>query len=338
MTSGEPQSDLTLPARAPSAAAPQPIRSKYGRSLSFLQFKLRLTAELREFWYLTNSTFYAQRWVQSLQGNQRPATLGAYPGDGEYNFHSLDIPPSEFELIAPSVRDQLRNMAVVALVTTFEVYLSETLKRILVLEPTLLNTSGLEFTAPQIVDWLSSATPGVPFADTAGERLLRNKSHMEMIEKVSRFARADVIKGHSASVETWSNWVLARNSIVHLGGSVSFELAKAWPGRFPAAGATVHLSDKEVAHVGYLALRLASAIDSRAVDSVITDRDSHLLARELFARYGMADPRSLSRAVSKHLETKFSKNQAEKAVADQRRQGDIGGFQFSEQLIAAICP
>lgn len=284
------------------------------KSLAFAKFKVSLEAEIRTFWHILSCQEYATRWLN--QANPKPDHLSKYPGDNRNPFKSIDLSIPEFISHSPYIQDFVRENAVVSFITAFEFYLFETLERLIYIDPSLINDSSIPIEAKEISQvtdqdirrWL---------ATKVADKYLRNKSHSEMIARIDKFAKSGV--GKRPEVEEWNKWSLVRNAVVHTSRFVTNDLASAWPDRFRSVGSPLHLTDKEVARVHHLALTLSSAIDERAIQSTIKDRDATVLARELFIQKGLDSPRAIRKELDRIIQSKISVPVIEKILSNQRK-------------------
>ncbi|HEV7905582.1 MAG TPA: hypothetical protein VGO96_17205 [Pyrinomonadaceae bacterium] len=308
----------------------------YGRSLAYLQFQARLTSEIRNFWYLNNSTHYAKRWIESIPSEDIPATLGKFKGDEDHPFTSLDIPPNVFMDTQSDVLSSLRENTVVTFVTALEVYLFNAVERTIFLHPACMKDSGLTFTASELAGFMDKDEPKVAFASAVADKYMRNKSHAEMIKKLAKMIQSGVATSLKSDVEEWNKWSLVRNSIVHVGRGVSQDLYEVWKTRFTSVESPLNIKDREVVRVHHLALKIAKELDSRFIETTVKSSDAELFARELFVLYGISNPSQLSSQVSRILKCKFSKSNAERALALQRQGEKIIGFRFTPEMFKGV--
>ncbi|MBU9454707.1 hypothetical protein [Burkholderia multivorans] len=301
------------------------------KSVAFLKFRTLLEQEIRTFWHVMASLEYAERWLSS---NAAPR-LTLFPGDNKYPFRAIDIPPAEFIAGQPAVAQHIRENALVSFVTTFECFLFELLERLIYIQPDLVSDSDMQISVKQ----LAIAVPEDMrrwLAAKVADKYLRNKTHAEMIFRLDTLCKAGVSKQLSAEVAEWSLWSLARNSIVHTSRQVTVDLSKAWPTRFPTSGGQLNLQNKELARVHHLALKIAAAIDARAIASVIHKKDELLIARELFVQRGIDQPNALKSALSRVVSVKSTRPELERMLAEKRRGNNADRWELSVRDLGLI--
>lgn len=172
------------------------------------------------------------------------------------------------------------------------------------------------------------------FAHRMADKYSRNKSHGDLIARLATLVKSGVTNEHASECREWELWVLVRNSIVHLGGIVSSNLAAAWPAKYGSEGTPIALSDKDVMRAAHVSRVIARALDRRLVQVIIHDHDQALMAQEIFIRTGESNPKKLSALVSKRLGTNMKPSRAAEAVAAQKR-GDVveHGFSFVDEML-----
>jgi hypothetical protein len=285
------------------------------KSIAFLKFKSLLEQEIRTFWHVLASLEYAERWLATAA----PATLAAHPGDKKYPFNAIDISPADFVAEQVLVASHIRENALVSFVTTFECYLSELIERLIYLEPSLVMDSDLQISAKEMAEVVPNTDMRRWLARRVTDKYLRNKTHGAMIERIDKFCKAGVSKSLESEIQEWSRWSLVRNSIVHTSRQVTPDLSAAWPTRFPTAGGAITLENKELSRIHHLALKIASAIDKRAIATLIHKRDEALIAREIFIQRGTSDATALRSVLGNIMPIKITKIDLEGMLAAQRR-------------------
>ncbi|GAB3444379.1 hypothetical protein NX773_15785 [Massilia solisilvae] len=295
------------------------------KSIAFLKFKVLLEREIRSFWHILASLEYAERWLQS-HGALR---LASSPGDNRYPFRAINITPDEFVSEQNAVRSHLLENTLVSFVTTFECFLAELLERVLYLNPSLLADSDVPFQARQLCLVVGTTDMRRWLAAQMTDKYLRNKTHKEMISRLDTLCKAGVSGALSSEIDEWTKWSLVRNSIVHTSRQVTEELSKAWPQRFPTARGGLDLTNEELARVHHLAIKIAQAIDVRAVQTRIGKHDELLLARELFVQNGMAEPSALVAALSHVGRVQVSKKDVERMLAAHKKGNLSDSWQLS---------
>ncbi|MCK9382009.1 MAG: hypothetical protein M0P95_13230 [Sulfuritalea sp.] len=295
------------------------------KSIAYLKFRSLLEQEIRTFWHLLSSLEYAERWLIE----EKPVRLTLHPGDDRYPFRAIDISPAEFVSEQADISSHLRENTLVSFVTTFECYLSELLERLIYLEPSLLNDSDLQIPAKEMAGAVQDSDMKRWLAVKVTDKYLRNKTHAAMISRMDTFCKAGVSKSLANEIAEWSRWALVRNSIVHTSRQVTAELAKEWPERFPTAGGPVTLENKELARIHHLALKIADAIDARAVATRIHKHDELLIAREIFVHRGISEPNKLKAALGSVMPVRVTRIDIEKMLAAQRRGNHLDAWELS---------
>lgn len=302
------------------------------KSVAFLKFRSLLEQEIRTFWHVLASLEYGERWLAT----HKPPRLALFAGDNRYPFRAIDIPPAEFIAEQSGVASHIRENAVVSFVTSFECYLSELLERLMYLEPGLLADSDMQMQAKDIAAAVQGQDMRRWLAARVADKYLRNKTHAAMILRMDTFCKSGVAKQLSSEMDEWSQWSLVRNSIVHTSRQVTAELSSAWPARFPTPGGPLKLENKELARVPHLAIKLAEAIDARAVASVIQKRDELLIARELFVQRGVNQPNALKAALAGIMRAKSTRIELERMLAEQRRGTNGDRWELSARDLGLI--
>lgn len=285
------------------------------KSIAYLKFKTLLEQEIRTFWHLLTSLEYSERWLAT----NNPSRLTLHPGDNRYPFKAIDISPGEFLAEQIAVASHLRENTLVSFVTTFECYLSELLERVLYLDPSLLSDSDMPVTAKELCDVVANSDMRRWLATKVTDKYLRNKTHKEMINRIDKFCESGVSKALANEIEEWSLWSLVRNSIVHTSRQVTSELSKAWPTRFPTAGGRTDITNEELARIHHLALKIAGAIDSRAVKTRIQKHDELLIAREAFVQKGIAEPNALVATISSLMRVKTTQTDVRRMLSAHKK-------------------
>lgn len=302
------------------------------RSVAFLKFRSLLEQEIRTFWHVVASLEYAERWLNSAM----PSKLTAHPGDDRYPFRAIDISTSEFLEEQTQVLSHIRENALVSFVTAFECYIAELLERLIYLNPALVADSDIQITAKELAETAPMSNIKRWLAVKVADKYLRNKTHAAMISRLDKFCKAGISKSMATEIEEWSRWSLVRNSIVHTSRQVTPELSKSWCVRFPSAGAPIILENKELARIHHLALKIAAAIDGRAISTVIRKQDELLIAKELFIQRGIGEPNILKATLGKVMRVKVTKIDLEKMLADQRRGRQLDSWALTMRELTNI--
>lgn len=331
-----PRSDGLCERRA-MATLSQPNHRLYnGYSIPFVRFRAALETEIRLAHYCRTSFIYASRWWEQHQGSYGRIT--DYPGDAGRPFSSIDVTVNDYR---GAVREEaiagVRANQIINVHTAFEVYLVDLVRRMIYLQPGLIEESGLNIAAGVLAAKITTTNVRSWFANLIAEHHMYNKSHTEMIEWVDRTCKFGILNGQKPLVKQWKKWSLIRNELIHGGRDIGLRLAKMWPERF---GARQALDDADTTNCHTTAHDLAAAIDVQARRSIIHDEDSKVFVREIFVRYGTNDAAALSRRVWAHLKAKLSKNEVQAAIAYQQRTGEspILGCSCLEQVIASVGP
>jgi len=273
------------------------------KSVAFLKFRSLLEHEIRTFWHVIASLEYAERWLSSAV----PKKLTAHPGDNRYPFKAIDISTPEFLNEQMQVSSHIRENALVSFVTAFECYLAELLERLIYLDPSLIADSDLQIPAKDLAEAVPTTDIRRWLAAKVADKYLRSKTHAAMIARLDTFCKAGISRSMATDIEEWSRWSLVRNSIVHTSRQVTPELSKSWSARFPTAGAPIVLENKELARIHHLALKIAEAIDLRAVSTVIHKHDELLIARELFIQRGLSEANVLKATLGGIMRAKVTR-------------------------------
>lgn len=300
-----------------TSAKPKALKpKKFGKSLTFVNFKISLQNEIRLFWHTLASQEFSRRWLLAIP--TPPAQLSKYPGDNCNPFKSIDLSVPDFLSHTAAASAAIRENSVVSFITAFEFYLFEMLERLIYIEPSLIDDSSMPIEAKELItikgdnlrQWL---------ATKIADKYLRNKSHAEMILKIDKFTKAGVSSSLKNEITEWHKWSLVRNAVVHTSRFATLDLTQAWPDRFKTVGEPLNLTDKDVARVHHLALTISVAIDKRAVETIVKKMDARLLVRELFVQNGQQDPRRIRLLLNHILQTPIPVVEIEKILADQRK-------------------
>lgn len=306
-----------------------------GISLSLLKFKKNMETEIKTYWYYRTSFEYAARWWNGIPAEERPGKICEYPGDMTVPFKCIDISLEEYLNMKNDVLDAIRGNKIINIVTTFETYLYDALKRAIFIRPDIIKNSEMEFKAKILSKGLESDN----FRDWLSEHIvskyIRNESHKSMIEKIDRMILGGIVNGQASLIKEWVKITTLRNTLVHRGREVSSELSKAWQDRFPVPEVPIVLDDDDIIKTNSVASKLAKKIDEQFIRTTIGFNDARLLCRVLFLKDRTQSESNISMRVSKLLKCGFNKNLANSAVTYQKRTREhIAGFEFTEALIA----
>ncbi len=304
------------------------------KSLAFLKFGLRHVNELRSFWFHQVMTQYGLRWLQEHE-TEIPGKITCFPGDDKTPFVNLGATPSEILSLESKHSQMLVHSAIVRLVTVFENYLYDCIQRTVFIEPKVLEKSEIKLSASEVASAIESQGIKAWFAHYVADKLCRSSAPKELITRVDGFLQAGMIAPLEAEIKEWVQWTLVRNSIAHLGGDISVELANAWKHRFPNPGTPILLHYSDVLRLAFISRTLAKRLDSGQRAKSFRVYDRNLLAHELFVRNGIDDPRQLSVEVSSILSVPLSKTHAEQLLKSFRQGAFVDeGITITEEMLA----
>jgi hypothetical protein len=310
-------------------------------SLCLLHFKQKIVRQVRTYWYVASSAkFSARWWEQTVQQEGQKGTLTQFNDVQGYPFCAIDLTPTSF---LASERDALgivTENAIVAIATALEVYLTDMVRRTVFLRPDFLEKGDHKFTSGEIAATLVKGEPIERWlANVMAEKITRGKSDRDMIDGVMRLIKRSLDQTGELARDTWIRWSYVRNAIVHAGGLVTEDLARVWPGRFPASSVPLRLMSEDLMACQAEAQALVAAVDSHYLKSVVGPEDCKLLVRELFVRHGIEDRTLLAKITGAHLREKFGVGEVQKALEYQRKYNpkpDQEGIIFSEDILAQM--
>jgi len=305
------------------------------RSLSFKKFQLRLTEDLRTYWYYQTAFEYSRRWWETRTEAELPQTLAQNPGDRGRPYSGVDISVSEFLDLGPRLASILSGNTIINTVTAFEVYLQDSVKRIVYVDPARMFDSEMTFTGGDVAAAIAGGVTRRWFADEVARRYMYNKSHGEMITRLGSLLGRNLKNAHKSELAKWNRIIVLRNALVHTGRQVTSSLKHAWPERFGSTHSATSLGDNDVIVCHAAAFALAESLDRHIQEVVLKKEDQYLLAREIFVQFGLQDASGLAREVSALLQCRFSKNDAERALARQRRYNSNPSeeFDFTPEML-----
>ena len=299
-------------------------------SLAFQKFKKTIESEIRYYWQVTTSIIYTERWWSNIKIEDWPVRLSEYANDKVNPFNSIDIPVNEYLRYNNQIKNVTVENSIVSFITSFEVYLLDVTRRIIFLNPEIIDDSSMPFEAKDIACGLTKHNAREWFSNRVASNYMRNKTHLKMLKWMESLAKIDLFKTHKSIVEEWNKWTYVRNAIVHSGREVTEDLAKIWPEKFSTVNANLNLTDKDVVRVHYLAIEIAKKIDSRIIETTIKDEDGFLLIKELFVRFGYENVSEISQKIYKILNHKLGKMVVEQQLAKQKKNNsEIEGWFFS---------
>jgi hypothetical protein len=308
-----------------------------GYSLPYIKFIVRHEHELRVHWHSLAALDYARRWLTGLAPADVPVKLADFPGDKRSPFTNVDISPAAYVGHSAGVASSISQRTLVQIVTVFETYIYDAFQRAVFLDPDLVKDSKVSFEASRLASAVRRSDVRAWFAHQMADRYSRSLTHGELISRLAKLAKSGVLQQHGDEYAEWQRWVLVRNSIVHLGGSVSTELAAAWPSKFASEQAPILLVDKDIIRAAHVSRLLSKNLDKRLVQEVIGDQDQALMAQEIFIRSGVSDPKKLSSAISKRSGANMKPSIAAKAIAAQKRgNAMVHGFMFIDEMLPVV--
>jgi hypothetical protein len=305
-----------------------------GISLSLLKFRKIMEIEITTYWYYRTSFEYSVRWWNSIPVEEKPETICKYPGDMTVPFKHIDITPENYINMQNDVLASIRGNKIINIVTAFETYLYDVLKRAIFIKPDIIKNSEMEFNAKLLSKGLKSENFKEWLSEHMVSKYIRNESHKSMIEKIDRMILGGIVNGQSELIKEWVKITTLRNTLVHRGREVSPELSKAWQEKFPDSEVPIILDDDDIVKTHSVASNLANKIDKQAIRTTIGFNDAKLLSRVLFLKDRNQSESNISMRVSKLLKCGFDKNLATSSIAYQKRTRErIAGFEFTAALI-----
>lgn len=300
------------------------------KSLSLQKFYKSIEAEIRNYWQISTGLIYAERWWQTVSEDTWPTVITKYPGDNHTPFSSIVLSPKKYIENIPVTIQLTRESAIVGFITAFEVYMLDLVRRLIYLDPMVIDESQMPFEAKEISKVLGKEDFREWFSSKVADKYMRNKTHLKMILRIQAILKYDLKKSKGDLIEEWNKWTYVRNAIVHNGREVSEDLHREWPEKFTRISAPLALLDKDLIRVQYLAVELAKLIDSIAITNIIKQQDAVLLIREIFIRFGTEDSKQLKRDINAILNHKIKTPDIDKALAFQRRtNAETRGYTFS---------
>lgn len=305
------------------------------KTVNFVVFKRRLTAEIRNYWYCRTAFEYSARWWKEENRVAEYEYITKYPGDNTQLFSSIDIPPAEYVSAKDDVLWSIRGNAITNIVTAFETYLYYQLKRAIYLKPDLIEESGIQFSAGELASGYSMLDHREWLAEAVVSKYIRNNSHRKMIEKVDRLIKGGVLNGQPELIDRWCRIVTLRNALIHNAKKVNKELVEEWPEKCTKIGEDIVLGDEDVVPVHFVAYELARKIDAQFQRTTIEGEDARTLARVIYLMDRTRTHGQVADAVFKILNYRFSRDMANSAIAFQKKsRAHIPDFNFMEEIVA----
>ena len=306
------------------------MAKSFGKSLALQKFIKILEGQIRNYWQIQTAIIYSQRWWGTIPAANLPQTLAKYPGDSGMPFSSIDISPEQFLHNASNVQTLNLDNSIVNIITEFEVYLFDIVKRLIYLYPSLIADSEMPMEASEIGSAINSGEPREWFAHKITDKYLRNKTHLKMIQKIQKVIKYNIDPAYKSKIEDWNKWTYVRNAIIHSGREVSQDLQRTWPEKYPNIGVQIALTDKDFVSLHGLALQLAKVVDERIMTLYIKNADAVLLVREFFVKDGYDNNKDLSRRINLILNYRMNPTEVDKALGYQRRtNAKVDDWRFS---------
>ncbi|MFQ2156063.1 hypothetical protein ACK33E_06445 [Aeromonas hydrophila] len=304
------------------------------KSIAFKIFKRRLTAEIRSYWYCRTSFEYSERWWKEDHKHKKINLITQHPGDNTQLFSSIDISPDEYISCKNDVLWSVRGNAITNIVTAFETYLYYQTKRAIYINPSLIEDSGIVFTAGEIASSFNHYDQQDWLADQVVSKYIRNNSHSKMIKKIDKLIKGGLSSGEKDLIDRWTRKVTLRNALIHNAKLVNTELTQEWPEKFSNLGQPIQLDDGDIVRTQFVAYTLAQKIDNQFNRTVISDHDAKLLARVVYLHKRDFTFGQIADVVFKILNYSCTRDQAESAVAYQNRtRARIPDFTMMEELV-----
>lgn len=254
---------------------------------------------------------YANRWLEGRNLDK----LSDYMGDNRYPFLAVNKKSENFIDTSDEVIWRIRENFLVSIVTVFEGYLFDVCERVLYLDPSILLDSDIKIDVKEIAQVAKDGDVRRWLAKTISQKYIRNKTHIEMMDRVGKLCQFTIKNEQKPLIEQWKKWSLVRNSIVHTSRQVTDELSQVWKDRFPDSGKRLNIVNEDIGGIINLSNKLASAIDKRAIASRIHKKDELLLAREIFVHFGLEKYNVILSKINKVMRTNIKKEEIEKMIA-----------------------
>lgn len=304
------------------------------KSIAFKIFQRRLTAELRSYWFCRTSFIYTERWWNEGGKKDSINLITQYTGDNNQVFGSIDISPQKYIDSTNDVLWSVRGNAITNIVTAFETYLYYQTKRAIYIKPSLIKSSGVEFTAGEIASSFTHHDQQDWLAEQVVSKFIRNNSHSKMIKKIDSLIKGGLSNGEKELIDRWTRKVTLRNALIHNAKLVNAELTQEWPEKFSISGVPIQLDDGDIVRTQYVAYELAKKIDAQFQRTIIDFEDARLLARVAYLHRSNLTHGQIADLVVKILSYPLTKAQAESAIAYQRKtRARISDFTIIEELI-----
>ncbi|EOF7240463.1 hypothetical protein I6M88_20380 [Citrobacter sedlakii] len=304
------------------------------RSIAFKIFQRRLTAEIRSYWYCRTSFEYTKRWWEEHEKYKDVNLITQYPGDNTTLFSSIDISPVEYLQCKDDVLWSVRGNTLTNIVTAFETFLYYQTKRAIYINPSLIEESGIEFTAGEIASSFNHYDQQDWLAEQVVSKYIRNNSHTKMIKKIDKLIKGGLSNGEKVLIERWTRKVTLRNALIHNAKLINIELTEEWPEKFSNIGQAIQLDDGDIVRTQSVAYKLAQKIDEQFNRTVIAEHDAKLLARVAYLHKRDLTFGQISDIVFRILNYPFTKSQVESAIVYQNRtRARIPDFTIMEELI-----
>lgn len=283
-------------------------------SLTYFKFVKTIEEEIRSYWAISTMSEFCIAYLHNFD-NLSLVKIGGNKAPFSY----IDIPQSEFISFSKFAIENARENALLNFITSFEVYLNETYERIIFIAPEKLDKNEGQWITKDLVEGIIGNNFKKWFASKMASKTIRNKQYKDILQIIVKLIPYN-ISPISDKVDLWNKYTYVRNSIVHNGRRVSFDLHNVWPERYPVIGGKLNLTDNDIMHAQKLAFQIARFVEKLILKNIIKYADAVLLIREIFIREGIEDVSHLKRILQKNLSYNHITDQmVQMAIAYQKR-------------------
>lgn len=283
------------------------------RSLAFREFELRHRGEVDVYWRLAASATYAERWWASVPSAERPSRISDAAATDSPEAR-VRLSPEDFVANQFHVLLWARAYTLVAMITSFESYLRRALERALIVRPALLSEFEMQLTARDLAGPAEDGGLRQWIARRVADKLIRDKTHPEAYRRLDEVFKCGVSKAMAAKVEEWQRFTLLRNAIVHESRTVTSELVRAWPERYPLPGTLVVVDDRDLVRVHDLGFELAEALDRRYTTEVIGEADAAELVCQMYWKMSVRDAETAMQFVDEFIGYSLTQQRADELL------------------------
>lgn len=309
--------------------------SDCGKSLAFVHLHQNITNEIQLYWFQNNSAIYSARWLEYKTGG-RNLNITSIDDGNEHPLSNLNITYFEYKGLADEANENLRQNTIVSLIATFESYLAIVYIRAIYLSSEIIKDSNTQLMVKDIVDSVCGNNPRLSFAELVATKILWNKPLSEMLSKIFSVVKYGVNDASQKTIDELVVFSYLRNAIVHNNRCITVDLANKSDPRFVEVGKSVSTESRDVLRLSTLCLRVAKLIDNRFVATIINGKDSYLLAKELFVRYGLENGK-IRDIVNGVLNTKINSDDLDVWISRWRRDDIVhNDFIFSDHIFSRI--